>query len=94
MQEHEFYFPHEEGDREHTKETIQQSDVVVAEISYSSTGAGIELGYAHSFGVPIIALHEVGNLGTTSVAYLTTTILEYQDEEDMITKLTEALRSL
>jgi len=41
-QEHDLVFPHEAGRDVNTKALIESCDIVVAEVSYSSIGLGIE----------------------------------------------------
>jgi hypothetical protein len=40
-----------------TKELIKSYSAVVAEMSYPSTGAGIEIGWADALNIPIIFIH-------------------------------------
>lgn len=40
-----------------TKELIKTYSLVIAEMSYPSTGAGIEIGWADAFNIPIILIH-------------------------------------
>jgi hypothetical protein len=40
-----------------TKELIKTYSAVIAEMSYPSTGAGIEIGWADAFNIPIIFIH-------------------------------------
>jgi hypothetical protein len=48
-------FPHEtDSAARYSKEIIKNSDLVLAEVSYPSTGQGIELGWAEIFRKPII----------------------------------------
>jgi hypothetical protein len=41
-----------------SKKEIRECKVFIAEISHASTGAGIEIGWADAFNVPIIFLHK------------------------------------
>lgn len=42
---HDIFLPQENGHEEVTKELIKSCDLVIAEVSMPSTGAGIELGW-------------------------------------------------
>jgi len=39
-----------------SKETIKNSDLIIAEVSYPSIGLGIELGWADAFNIPIVCI--------------------------------------
>ena len=46
--EHEIILPHEKSDKPFSsKEFFKTCDVIIAEVSYSGTGLGIELGWAN-----------------------------------------------
>jgi hypothetical protein len=52
------YLPHEVREKpQHTLQVIRTSGVVLAEVSYSLTGSGIELGWANSAGTCRISDH-------------------------------------
>lgn len=90
---HEIRLPQEKGYEEITKDIIKNSDVVVAEVSYPSTGQGIELGWANIFEVPIICIHKEGSKISSSLSKITDKFIVYKDKEDMISKLTSELNS-
>lgn len=94
--EHTFLFPEEQkyGGIWNTKEEIAKSDVLVVDVSVPSTGAGIEMGWAETFNVPIIAIHEKGSTPSATVSYVTTTVIVYDDSDDLISKLTPALDAI
>jgi hypothetical protein len=52
------------------------------------------MGWADAFGVPVIALHEKGSGVSFSIDNVVTTRIEYEDAEDMLMKLEEALTEL
>ena len=56
----------------HTKEDIESSDLIVAEVSIPSTGSGIELGWANAAGKPIIAFHQGTQVISPSVQFVAT----------------------
>ena len=71
-QKHQFLLPHIEGQKPpKSEETLKNMDVFLVEVSYPSTGLGIEIGFAHhSAGlVPGLAqgrhqyCHQQGNNG-------------------------------
>lgn len=91
---HEILLPQEDAREEITRDMIQSADVLVAEVSEPSLGAGIEMGWADAFGVPVIALYERGSQVSFSIDNVVTTRIEYENTEDMLTKLEEALVAL
>jgi nucleoside 2-deoxyribosyltransferase len=55
---HEIIFPHDSDTDFNSSEAIRTSDIVLAEVSFPSTGQGIELGWANAAGVPIVCVHK------------------------------------
>jgi hypothetical protein len=78
---------------DNTKGMIKSSDLVIAEVSYPTTGGGIELGWADAFNIPIICIHKKGQLGSKYATILTNKVIEYSSPEDMIEKLVKDLDS-
>lgn len=91
---HEIIFPHENGDDFTTKDIIKICAVMVAEVSYPSTGLGIELGYADCFSVPIICLYKKGATTSSSLKTITSRFLEYSNKDEMIALLDKELENL
>jgi len=77
---------------------IEQSDVLVAEVSTPSTGVGYEIAAArYRFGIPVIALWRPGR--TTRCSAMVAgdegvRLLEYTDDsvDDLLARLSHALR--
>jgi len=92
--QHDIFLPQENGREVVTKETIKDSDVVVAEVSYASTGQGIELGWADVLGIPIICIYKEGSKVSGSIQLVTKELVAYKDKEEMINRLSEALDDL
>ncbi|MCB9989054.1 MAG: hypothetical protein H6868_06950 [Rhodospirillales bacterium] len=90
-QAHDFHFPHD-GNRapENTKEIIKNSDLLLAEVSYPSTGLGIELGWADVFAVPVIAFYRFDKTPSQAIHIITNKVYRYSDN-DLILMLTKAL---
>jgi nucleoside 2-deoxyribosyltransferase len=89
--QHDIYLPQERGKEQMTQEMIKDADVVLAEVSLPSTGQGIELGWAHVSGVPIICLHERNAKVSSSLRFITDKFVEYGDANEMLQKLQEEL---
>ena len=57
----EFIFPHEKSDKQfNSKDVLKSCNLMIAEVSFPSIGLGIEIGWADSYGVPIIFVHKNG----------------------------------
>lgn len=84
---HTLFFPHQTEGMSNSKDIIRSSDLIIAEISYPSIGLGIELGWAESFSVPILALYRVDSNPSRSISFITKNILEYQEPQDLINKV-------
>ncbi len=77
---HEFILPHAASyDPINRKESIEACDLLIAEISYPSTGSGIEIGWAHAAGVRIMALHRNNAKPSSSIKIVTDEIFAYDD---------------
>ena len=53
---HEIIFPHENGISINSKMTIELCDLLIAEVSFPSTGLGIEIGWANMLGKNIVCV--------------------------------------
>ena len=83
----EIILPHENGQDVLTKDIIKNCDLVVAEVSYPSTGQGIELGWADMFKIPIVCIHKEEGEPSRSLRKITNAFIAYKDRGDMIMKL-------
>ncbi len=85
---HTFIFPHEEGREEPypTKQFFQsgECDLILAEVSYPSTGQGIELGWADLLNIPIICHHKDGMRPSQSLSLISSKLIMYTDTSDLI----------
>jgi 2'-deoxynucleoside 5'-phosphate N-hydrolase len=70
---------------------IDDSDLLIAELSYKSIGIGIEVGYAKARNKKIIYIHKKGTEVSTTVSGVSDIRIEYEDIEDLITKLKKAI---
>jgi hypothetical protein len=86
---HEIILPHEDGQDIITKDIIRDCNLVVAEVSYPSTGQGIELGWADMFKIPIVSMHKEGTEPSRSLRKITNDFIVYKDEGDMAAKLSK-----
>lgn len=86
--EHKIYYPHdEEHKNEHSKETISNSDLVIAEVSLPATGMGVELGWAEDRKVPILCISQEGYHVSNALKHITEYFIVYKNEQDMVEKI-------
>ncbi len=91
FQAYDFHFPHDGNYApENTKEIIKNAALFLAEVSYPSTGLGIELGWAEAFGVPVIAFYRVDKTPSQAIHIITDKVYSYSND-DLISMLTKAL---
>jgi hypothetical protein len=85
---YEFIFPHETNDQFiNSKEIIPQCDLIISEVSYPSTGMGIELGWADKDNRQILFIHKKGLKVSKSLKTVSFDFIEYIDSGDLIGKL-------
>lgn len=90
-----FIFPHEHGLGAYSsKEFFKTCDFVFAEVSFASTGTGIELGWANYQNVPIIGFYKVGNKVASSTTLITNKLIEYKDKYDLVDKMQTFLNNI
>lgn len=90
--QHDIVFPHDgENAGQDSREAIRASDLVIADVSYPSTGQGIELGWASYSNIPIVCIYKKGMVISSALKLITDTFLEYENAEDMIAQLTKRL---
>lgn len=77
-----------------SKDTIASCDVVVAEVTFPSTGAGIELGYADMYKIPIICVYKKGSIPSGALKKITDKFFEYKDANELLTILEKELEKL
>lgn len=92
--EYMFIFPHEDDIFKHSKQIIAESDLVLAEVSYPSTGQGIELGWASAESVPIICVHKSNSKISGSLQAVSYNFLEYSTADDMIAQVKSTLETI
>ncbi len=84
----EIILPHENSDGLfNSKEELKNVDYIIAEVSYPSTGLGIELGWANIYNTPIILIHKTGVTISSSAKSVATEIINYSSNEELISKL-------
>lgn len=87
-QQHLFILPHDEqSDPINTKAIISGADLVIAEVSYPSTGLGIELGWANNANRPILSLYQEHTKPSSSLNLICDHFIQYSDLDNLISKL-------
>lgn len=87
--QHSFILPHEnQVEPTPTKDLIQTVDLMVAEVSYPSTGLGIELGWANNANRDILCVSHQHATPSSSLKYVSQHFLTYSDKKDFIHQLT------
>lgn len=82
---HEFILPHDKQDGGfYSKSIIQSVDLFIAEVSLASTGLGMELAWADSNHIPILALTKHHTRPSSSINFIVDTIFKYHTGSDFI----------
>ncbi|MFA6518363.1 MAG: hypothetical protein WCV93_01775 [Candidatus Shapirobacteria bacterium] len=90
--QHQFVFPHDATrTTEFSRDIIKTCQLLVAEVSFPSTGLGIELGWAYDLNVPIICLHKPTSPPSSSVSSVSQQILTYSSSTDLINTIDKAI---
>lgn len=94
-QQHEIIFPHETSDEPfNSKDLLPQCDAFLAEVSFPSTGLGIELGWADTMSLPIICFYQKEKTISPSCHKVTDRFIEYEDSADLIQKIQQSLEKI
>ena len=91
-----FIFPHEKSMRQNPLKKLflsKKIDFIIAEVSYPSTGQGIELGWANIYNIPIICIYKKKSSPSKSLKTVTKKFIKYTDEKDLIKKLNKIICS-
>lgn len=87
---HQFFLPHEFNDEPYDSKNLimnKECDLIVAEISYPSTGQGIELGWADTAHIPIVCIYKTGAQISSSLTVVSHDFIEYGSAADLVAKL-------
>lgn len=90
----ELILPHENSiEGKNTYDIMSKCNLLLAEVSYASTGLGIELGRAESFDLPIIAIHREDRKPSSSIKFVTNRIHSYQSPREMIDLIQKIIKN-
>ena len=84
FKQHEFILPHDDNNYKHERDIYKSIDLVIAEVSYPSTGLGIELGFLYDDNKKIYCIHNDNVNISGSINAITKNIYEYENEENML----------
>lgn len=73
---------------------IQESDLLIAELTHKAIGVGIEIGYAAALNKPIIYLRHITAEHSTTTEGIATHIIIYESTTDLSDKLSICLNTL
>lgn len=91
--DHEIFLPHENLNGEiDTMQITKDADLIIAEVSYPSTGQGIELGRAEMIGKRIVCLHQADKTPNSALRFVTGPVISYKDAAEMIRVVAELLQ--
>ncbi len=92
--EHTLLLPHDASDALFSSKELfaNECDLVIAEVSFPSTGMGIELGWASATGVPIVCVYKSGAKVSSALASVTDTMLEYANATELLERIAEAVQ--
>ena len=89
---HHFIFPHLHSKESYeSKSIILDCDVFIAEVSFPSTGLGIELGWANQIGCKVLCLHHDDKKPSSSLSIICSDFVVYRNTDHMIQLLKERL---
>lgn len=92
---HEIILPHEESDQQFDSKSYLKNtaDLIIAEVSYPSTGQGIELGWANVYKVPILCIYKKDCTYSKALTIVANVYIKYSSDQDLISKLSETIEN-
>jgi hypothetical protein len=93
---HEFILPHEHSATPYSSKELfkdKKVDLLLAEVSYPSTGLGIELGWANVYGIRIGCIYKDGAKVSGSVKSISDSIFLYKPS-DLVQIIEQVIKSI
>ena len=86
VREHTVVLPHVDSDEQFSSKEFFANDceLFIAEVSYASTGLGIEIGWADTQGVPILFVHAAGSKPSGALSAVEGEVVTYASAEELI----------
>ncbi len=95
LQQHTVIYPHDDENVEiETNSHIPDTDLMLAEVSYPSTGAGIEIGLVQAAGIPTLFVYRAGTKPSGSLRFIKGKRIEYSDSADLVAKVEAEIAAL
>lgn len=81
--------PHEKGAEAqiNSQEILPTCNLMIAEVSYPSTGLGMELAWADHAVVPVLCIYKIGCQPSSSITNFFPNIISYENNVDMVEKV-------
>ena len=87
---HKLIFPHR-SEFTNSKKIIRECDLILAEVSYPSTGLGMELGWAEEFNKDVICIHREGEKPSSAIQVVSADVKIDRNEDEMIDVVADAV---
>lgn len=91
---HKVTFPYRDDKAIDSRKIIAECDLVIAEVSFPSTGLGIELGWANMYQVPILAIHKKNAKVSSNVALVAKKLIPYSTSQQLVTKIEHEIHEI
>jgi len=78
---------------QHSFREVDNSDIVLVDLTEKGVGVGIEAGYAYARKIPVITIAQTGSAISTTIRGISHEIVFYNHYEDLF-KLTDLMRTL
>jgi hypothetical protein len=92
---HQIVLPHQDSkELFSTAESLKDFNLIIAEVSYPSTGQGIELGWANVSKVPIVCIYKHGTKPSSGLKMICQDFIEYSVPEEIAGKIGNFLQSV
>ncbi len=93
--DYEVLLPYEKlDDPVESKEAIKNCKAMIAEVSYPSTGLGIEIGWADFYNKQIIFIYKKGCKVSRSLKVISSNFIEYESTGELLDELEKLLDSI
>jgi len=93
---HTFVLPHETSDEPFNSKDYfkNEADLMIAEVSESAIGLGIELGWADIYEVPIICIYRSGSKVSSSLKVVSKNFVEYSNSKELISEIERVINQM
>ncbi len=92
--QHEWIFPHNTTTEQYNSKELfanNDCDLVIAEVSHSSIGLGIELGWANIAQIRIVCVYKTNSKYSSSLKSVSNEFLGYTDSVDLVEKIKQII---